>query len=63
MNREQFQREKDYGAGVCIAKKLLSRGLITSAEYSRVKAALLHKHRPVISSLTDAPPGDFPKAG
>ena len=51
MKPEQFQREKDYGAGVAIAGGLLKRGYITPGEYRRAKAALLAEYRPVIGSL------------
>ncbi len=51
MKPEQFQREKNYGAGVAIARSLVRRGLITPGEYRRAKASLIAEYRPVIGSL------------
>ncbi len=51
MKSEQFQREKAYGAGISIAKGLLTQGHITKHEYRQLKAALIQKHRPLIYSL------------
>ena len=63
MNKEQFRREKDYGAALAIAGTLLHRELITTGEYRKVKAALVKKYRPVIGSLRDCPAGNSPRTG
>ncbi len=63
MRPEQFQREKDYGAGVAIAGGLLKRGYITPGEYRRAKAALLAEYRPVIGLLDVGASGISPKTG
>ena len=63
MNREQFQREKDYGAALAIAGSLLGRNQITTGEYRKVKAALIRKYRPVIGSLRDNRAGNPPRDG
>ncbi len=60
MKPEQFQREKNYGAGVAIAGSLLKRGYITPGEYRRAKATLIVEYRPVIGALGVAIP---PKNG
>jgi hypothetical protein len=62
MKQEQFGREKDCGAALAIAKALLARGLITLAEYRRVKAALIKKYRPVMGSLRDGPAAGNPRS-
>ena len=56
MNTAQFRRERDYGAGIAIAGNLLRRELITSAEYRKVKAALIGKYSPVICSMQSNSP-------
>ncbi|MFV0529136.1 MAG: SHOCT domain-containing protein [Lachnospiraceae bacterium] len=63
MNIEQFQREKEYGAALAIAGALLKRNLITNPEYRKIKAALIKKHRPVISSLQQDAPDSSPRHG
>ena len=55
MNRQQFQREKEYGAALAIAKAMLNKSLITANDYRRLRAALMRKYRPVIGSLQNNP--------
>lgn len=52
MKPEQFQREKDYGAGIAMAGSLLERGLITAHEYGRLKARLVRRYRPAVGCLS-----------
>ena len=61
MNKQQFQRELDYGAAVSIATSMLRRRLITPNEFRRLKAVLIKKHCPVISSLQENAPGNLPR--
>ena len=61
MNKQQFQRELDYGAAVSIATSMLRRRLITPNEFRRLKAALIKKHCPVISSLHETAHGNSPR--
>ncbi len=63
MNCSQFSREKEFGAGIAIARRLLKHGLITKAEYRRVRAALIKKYRPVVDCLMDLHSGDIPRVG
>ncbi len=63
MNLEQFQREKDYGAALAIAGKLLKQNQITKAEHRKIKAALIRKYRPVICSLQAHAPDNSPRNG
>ena len=60
MSPEQFRCELDYGAALAVAEKLLNRGLITPAEYRKVRTALIRKYRPVIGSLKDSDTGNSP---
>lgn len=61
MNKQQFLRELDYGAAVSIATSMLRRRLITPNEFRRLKAVLIKRHRPVISSLQENAPGNLPR--
>lgn len=63
MNKEQFQRELDYTASVSIATSMLRHHLITQNEFSKIKAALIERHRPMISSLHETVSGDPPRKG
>jgi hypothetical protein len=60
MNKQQFQRELEYGAAVSIATLMLRRHLITPNEFRKLKAVLIKKHSPVISSLLETAPGNLP---
>jgi hypothetical protein len=51
MTKEQFARERDYGAAVSIAKALLRAGLITEWEYRKIDTNFSRKYRPVIGGL------------
>lgn len=51
MTKEQFEREKRYGAAVSVAKLMLSRGLVTEEEYRKIDTILRGKYRPIIGSL------------
>ena len=48
MTKEQFARERDYGAAVLIAKTLLRAGLISEREYRKIDTILTRKYQPVI---------------
>ena len=58
MNKQQFQRELEYGAAVSIATSMLRRQLITQIEFRKLNAALIKKYRPVISSLKENATGN-----
>lgn len=51
MDKEQFDREKSYGAAFSLAKTLLSKGLITEKEYAKIDTILIRKYRPIIGAL------------
>lgn len=59
MNKQQFQRELEYGAAVSIATSMLRRQLITENEFCKLNAALIKKYRPVIGSLQEKATGSF----
>ena len=51
MTKEQFDREKRYGAAISVAKAMLSKGLVTEEEYRKIDTILLGKYCPIIGSL------------
>lgn len=61
MNQQQFQRELEYGAAMSIATSMLRRRLITPNEFSKLRAVLIKKHSPVISTLQEAAPALHPE--
>jgi len=48
MTRAQFDRERDYGAALSIAKTLLRAGLVSDREYRKIDTILSRKYRPII---------------
>jgi len=50
VTKEQFDREKNYGAAMAVARAMLSNGIITQEEYSRIDAMFTEKYRPLIGS-------------
>jgi len=52
MSREQFESEKNYRVALSIAKAMLSKGLISTQEYSAINTMLIAKYSPIIGSLT-----------
>ena len=52
MTQEQFDREKHYGAAMAVARAMLSKGIITQEEYSRIDTMFTEKYRPIIGCET-----------
>ena len=50
MTKEQFDREKHYGAVMAMARAMLSKGIITEDEYTKIDAMFRKKYRPLIGS-------------
>jgi len=48
MTAEQFARQRDYGAGLAVAKEMLTRGFIFPEEYEKLATTLYQNYRPVI---------------
>ena len=61
MNRAEFEREKHFGTAIAIASQLLQSELITENEHKRIKAVLIQKYHPKISSQRDATGSPIPK--
>ena len=51
MTPEQFDREKNYGASMAVARAMLSKGLITDREYRKIDTFFRKKYRPLIGAL------------
>lgn len=50
MTREQFDREKNYGTAMAVARAMLSKGVITEDDYHKIDAVFTEKYRPLIGS-------------
>lgn len=46
MDKAQFEREKERGAVIAIARQMLRRKLITQEEYRKLTQALAQEQRP-----------------
>jgi len=51
MTPEQFDREKNYGAALAIAREMLKKDLINEDEFARLEAIFREKYKPLIGSL------------
>ena len=51
MTKEQFQREKMYQATMGMVRRMLSEGLISQVEYTRVEQIFLEKYHPVLGAV------------
>lgn len=51
MSEEAFKNEKLYQATMRLARKLLSEGIISEAEYRQIDTIFLDKYQPVFGTL------------
>ena len=51
MTAAQFDREKNYGAIMAVARTMLSKGLISEKDYRKIDTIHKAKHRPIIGAL------------
>lgn len=51
MTKDQFNSEKSFLVSLDLLKVMRSRGIITKAEFTKARKALLKKYKPIISSL------------
>ena len=51
MTKEEFRKEKLYQVTMCIARKMLKDGLISTDEYRRLDDIFLKKYNPVYGSI------------
>lgn len=52
MSKEAFRNEKLYQATMRLARKLLSEGIISEAEYRQIDTIFLDKYQPVFGTLS-----------
>lgn len=51
MTNPQFEREKNYGTAMAIARKLLSEGVISQQDYRKINTMMDKKYAPCLGSL------------
>ena len=51
MDDEQFRAETAYQASLYLARGMLQEGLLTEAEFSKVKELLLARYKPLLGGL------------
>lgn len=51
MNTDELKREAKYQATMCIAKKMLSQGLLNEIEYRQVNKIFQKKYHPILGTL------------
>lgn len=51
MNREQFQKELDYGTAMALAREMLEQGVISREEFTRIDTMYLDRYRPVFRRI------------
>ena len=56
MTKDQFDREKNYGIAMSIARRMLSEGLINDRDYRKMDTIFKAKFRPVIGALSTQTP-------
>ena len=56
VTKEQFDREKNYGAAMAVARMLLSKRLISEREYCKIDTIMRRKYKPIIGVLSAKSP-------
>ena len=51
MNKEQFEREKNYQVSLSIANNMLEEGLIERKDFVEIKKHLIKLYNPLLGSL------------
>jgi hypothetical protein len=51
MTTNQFEREKNYGVAMAVARMMLSKRLIGEKDYHKIDTIYKEKYRPVIGAL------------
>ena len=51
MNKEQFEREKNYRVSITISKNLMDKGIISEKDYRKIDTRLVQKYRPIFGSI------------
>jgi hypothetical protein len=48
MTKQQFEREKSYGAAMALAAEMAARGIVLPEEYAKMDARFAQNHKPAI---------------
>ena len=56
MTKEQFDREKNYGASMAVARSMLSSGIINDKDYRKIDTIFKKKYRPLIGAQQQKKP-------
>ena len=51
MTQEQFDREAKYRAAIFIAKKMLASGIISDADFVKIKVFFITKFKPIFADI------------
>lgn len=51
MTHKQFEREKNYGTSLAIAKIMLAKRIINEKDYQKIDTILLEKYQPLLGCL------------
>jgi len=51
MTDQQFQREANYRAAISVAKEMLTAGIISDDDFSKIKAFFIEKFQPVFAGI------------
>ncbi len=53
INKEQFQREADYGASAALAREMLESGIINRQDFLKIDKMYVQKYRPLLRPVPD----------
>lgn len=56
MTKEQFKREKNYGAVMSVARTMLSKGIISDMDYRVIDTMFKAKYQPIIGVIYSKKP-------
>ena len=51
MTKDQFEREKNYGASMAVARMMRYKGIITDRDYYKIEKIFKKKYIPIIGDL------------
>jgi hypothetical protein len=51
MTKEQFDREKNYGAAMAAARMMLTKGIISQKDYCKIETVFRKKYSPIIGEI------------
>jgi hypothetical protein len=51
MTKEQFEREKNYGVSMAVARIMLAGGIISDRDYRKIDTIFKQKYQPIIGTI------------